>query len=176
MPTKESDTNGSASAHRCKPNGLYPTHAMAKKYRKENNSRQCPYRDYCLLTKITEMNKINYTGFNDDAEKMADFREMDRESFLQSYSYLTDMEYDLTIIGEVAKLQNEHFLPCPRCGKASAMRLKLAENALSRHADVYVCSPCGIAEAIADYKKEEIDFSKWAAVEAPERFLFGYYG
>lgn len=143
---------------------------MAKKYRKENNSRQCPYRDYCLLTKTTEMNKINYTGFNDDAEKMADFREMDRESFLQSYSYLTDMEYDLTIIGEVAKLQNEHFLPCPRCGKASAMRLKLAENALSRRADVYVCPPCGMNEAIADFSHTEDDISIWYAVKNPEDF------
>lgn len=41
-------------------------------------------------------------------------------------------------------------LPCPRCGK---MKLKkgIDENALSRRADIYVCSSCGTEEALEDY-------------------------
>lgn len=41
-------------------------------------------------------------------------------------------------------------LPCPRCGK---MKLKeeLGENALSRRADICVCSGCGTEEALEDF-------------------------
>lgn len=42
-------------------------------------------------------------------------------------------------------------LPCPRCGK---MKLKeeLGENALSRRADICVCSSCGTEEALEDFE------------------------
>lgn len=35
MIEEQSMTYGSASAHRCKPNGSYPTHAMAKQWKKD---------------------------------------------------------------------------------------------------------------------------------------------
>ena len=40
---------------------------------------------------------------------------------------------------------------CPRCGSVP-LEETLAHNALSRHAyGVYVCSNCGMAEALEDY-------------------------
>ncbi len=38
-----------------------------------------------------------YTDFIDDYEKMYDFGIMSKEAFLESYSYLTEKEYDLTV-------------------------------------------------------------------------------
>lgn len=37
-----------------------------------------------------------YTDFTDDLEKMFDFCLLSKEEFLESYSYLTEIEYDLT--------------------------------------------------------------------------------
>lgn len=41
--------------------------------------------------------QIKYTDFTDDAEKMKDFYRISKEEFLKSYSYLTEIEYDLTV-------------------------------------------------------------------------------
>ena len=41
---------------------------------------------------------------------------------------------------------NPEYLTCMRCGKP--MRPRLAENALSRALDVYVCPECGTDEAL----------------------------
>tara|TARA_R110002020_G_scaffold438919_1_gene649394 strand:+ start:828 stop:1094 length:267 start_codon:yes stop_codon:yes gene_type:complete len=38
----------------------------------------------------------NYKSFIDDKEKMIDFYILSKQEFLQSYSYLTELEYDLT--------------------------------------------------------------------------------
>jgi len=38
----------------------------------------------------------NYKSFTDDKEKMIDFFILTKEEFLKSYSYLTELEYDLT--------------------------------------------------------------------------------
>ena len=37
-----------------------------------------------------------YTDFCDDAEKMIDFVNLSKREFLSSYSYLTEIEYNLT--------------------------------------------------------------------------------
>ena len=39
----------------------------------------------------------------------------------------------------------EH-MPCPRCGR-DTMKENIHTNALSRHADIYICDACGVAEA-----------------------------
>ena len=41
---------------------------------------------------------IKYTDFIDDEEKMYDFNKLTKEEFLFSYSYLTELEYNLTRI------------------------------------------------------------------------------
>ena len=40
---------------------------------------------------------LNYTDFTDDKEKMKDFFYLSKERFLESYSYLTEEEYNLTL-------------------------------------------------------------------------------
>lgn len=46
-----------------------------------------------------------YSSFVTDDEKMYDFCMLDKESFLKSYSYLTELEYNLTM-EKVMKLCN----------------------------------------------------------------------
>lgn len=38
-------------------------------------------------------------------------------------------------------------MPCPRCGQHH-MKKDMAENALSRYTDIYICSDCGRDEAM----------------------------
>lgn len=40
---------------------------------------------------------MEYTDFFTDNEKMNDFFELSKDEFLESYSYLTEIEYDLTM-------------------------------------------------------------------------------
>ena len=40
--------------------------------------------------------KHKYKSFTDDKEKMRDFYILSKIEFLKSYSYLTELEYDLT--------------------------------------------------------------------------------
>ncbi len=42
-----------------------------------------------------------------------------------------------------------YVFPCPRCGH-NRMDAKPVRNALSRYADVYICNPCGMEEAMLD--------------------------
>lgn len=48
--------------------------------------------------------------------------------------------------------------PCPRCGENS---MRSDDNALSRQVDVYICSDCGIDEAI----NGEIEMEEWHFVK-----------
>lgn len=64
------------------------------KYQRED----CVHAEYEKL--IKEENEVNH--FLSDAEKMRDFKELSKEEFLASYSYLTEEEYDNTA-REVAK-------------------------------------------------------------------------
>ena len=54
-----------------------------------------------------------------------------------------------------------HWPLCPRCGRAT-VKPKTATNALSRHADVYVCDECGTDEAIRDFGKVVLPLHEWA--------------
>lgn len=47
----------------------------------------------------------NFTDFTSDKEKMYDFDRLTKQEFLDSYSYLTELEYNLTRIKQ--KEQNE---------------------------------------------------------------------
>lgn len=52
-----------------------------------------------LVGALTELykSKQKLTDFTDDKEKMRDFFFLTKEEFLKSYSYLTEIEYDLTV-------------------------------------------------------------------------------
>lgn len=60
------------------------------------------------------------------------------------------------------QLAGEH-LPCPRCGMDS-MKDKLHTNALSRHADIYVCDDCGTAEAMLDHMRNPLPLEDWSCM------------
>ena len=47
---------------------------------------------------------IKYKDFCDDEEKMRDFHFLTKQEFLKSYSYLTELEYNLTRV----KINNEN--------------------------------------------------------------------
>jgi len=52
---------------------------------------------------------------------------------------------------------------CMRCG--GPMRQPLAENALSRAMNVYICSDCGVDEALRDATGEILHVSEWSIVK-----------
>ena len=54
-------------------------------------------------------------------------------------------------------------MPCMRCG--GPMRKSLAENALSRALNVYVCPACGMDEALRDAAGKVLPISEWYAVK-----------
>lgn len=56
-------------------------------------------------------------------------------------------------------------LSCPRCG--NPMAVPMTHNALSRRATVYVCSACGMAEAIEDMRgKISLPLNEWGMIKA----------
>ena len=55
-------------------------------------------------------------------------------------------------------------LPCPRCGCDVMDREKVTRNALSRHADVYICDICGIDEAVRSMERDPLPLDEWRAV------------
>lgn len=52
---------------------------------------------------------------------------------------------------------------CPRCG--GDLSPVLAENALSRYADVYICSECGTDEATRDAVSTPQPLESWVSAE-----------
>ena len=49
---------------------------------------------------------------------------------------------------------------CPRCGKRELEPIEV-RNALSRHADVYICSVCGTDEGMRDAFGMAIPLEDW---------------
>lgn len=83
----------------------------------------------------------------------------------QAVLELTDIEKQAKKKIESLKplqIDGEHF-PCPRCGH-DRMKEKVVKNALSRHADVYICSECGTEEAVMDMVGEVLPFTEWGMV------------
>ena len=58
------------------------------------------------------------------------------------------------------QLAGEHLL-CPRCGE-STLKEHITTNALSRHADIYVCDDCGTTEALLVMMKNPLPLEDWA--------------
>lgn len=63
-----------------------------------------------------------------------------------------------------ARRQKDGVRMCPRCG-CLTVKDRLATNALSRHADVYICDTCGMDEAIRDMKGDAMPLKDWAAAK-----------
>ena len=54
----------------------------------------------------------------------------------------------------------EH-MPCPRCGR-NTMKGNIHTNALSRHADIYICDACGTEEALLKFMHNPLPMREWA--------------
>lgn len=74
-------------------------------------------------------------------------------------------------IATFAKVQREGFFPCPRCGRYRMDRTDPIRNALSRHAEIQVCDPCGTEEAILDFTGSPMPLKDWAIARSPETFI-----
>ena len=76
-------------------------------------------------------------------------------------------KYDLELAWLVSKshfdIDRPEYRTCMRCGQK--MRYPLAQNALSRAMDVYVCPECGMDEAIRDATGEILPVSEWYVVK-----------
>lgn len=92
-------------------------------------------------------------NFYDDAEKMRDFKEISKEEFLESYSYLTEAEYDNTRRMVVEELRNRvyhnHISDIKElggeCGKFKGAEIDPYEDVL--HPMEYnTCDRCGDIE------------------------------
>lgn len=61
------------------------------------------------------MGNTKITPFVDDGEKMRDFFELTKEEFLESYSYLTEEEYDATDVYVKRHHLSKTLWVCDRC-------------------------------------------------------------
>lgn len=75
---------------------------------------------------------------------------------------MNDMIQNRLLDLKARQLAGEHMV-CPRCGR-DAMKDKIHTNALSRHADIYICDECGTAEALLDTMSNPLPLACWAAV------------
>lgn len=115
------------------------------------------------IKEIIQSKEKTLTDFADDKEKMIDFKEMPKDAFLQSYSYITEEEYELTLnkINE-KKLKFEDDLECPKCKKVEPVcgwtYLKEGFNGIKKgdkdDLDKLECNWCG---HIIEYPELEDD-------------------
>lgn len=68
------------------------------------------------------------------------------------------------LIESLKEIQESGFIfefPCPRCGHTK-MCAPPVRNAISRYADVYICSDCGMDEAMMDFAgMPPLPFTQW---------------
>lgn len=65
-----------------------------------------------------------------------------------------------------ARKQADGVTFCPRCGRLT-MKERVATNALSRSADVYICDECGADEALRDWGGNPMPLEEWAIAKLP---------
>lgn len=79
----------------------------------------------------------------------------------------TTIEEAKEIIESLLPLQDDFekgAIPCPRCGRYT-MDYPAVKNALSRRANIYICSDCGMEEAMLDAAgMEPLPLNKWAKI------------
>ena len=84
------------------------------------------------------------------------------------------VQYDQLLLDLKARQQAGEHMPCPRCGK-DTMKPDLHTNALSRHADLFICDQCGTAEAMLDFMNNPLPLTMWAICK-PLRPASGFGG
>ena len=88
---------------------------------------------------------------------------MDYEQFFRD---VTDTAAAKRAVDEFAKAQMDGVYICPRCGHLT-VKEQLTTNALSRHADVYICDACGMDEAVRDMEGNPLPLKDWAIARIP---------
>lgn len=88
---------------------------------------------------------------------------MDYEQFSQN---VTATAAAKRAVDEFAKKQVDGLHICPRCGRLT-VKARLTTNALSRHADVYICDACGNDEAVREMKGDPLLLKDWAIARIP---------
>ena len=89
--------------------------------------------------------------------------------------------YPKDLLEQIWQVDRERFAPeaeappaCLRCG--SPLSRRLAVNALSHHAGVYICQECGSDEALRDAIGEPLPLRDWHAVSSERIGLFSLPG
>ena len=86
---------------------------------------------------------------------------------MRKYRIIIYPKYDLELEWLVNKsyfdIDRPEFRTCMRCGQK--MRYPLAQNALSRALDAYVCPDCGMVEALRDATGEVLPMREWYVVK-----------
>lgn len=86
---------------------------------------------------------------------------------MKKFSISIYPKHDLELTWKIHKENfdggNPCYTTCMRCGRQ--MRPRLAENALSRALDVYVCPECGMDEALRDATGEIMPLSDWYIIQ-----------
>lgn len=91
---------------------------------------------------------------------MKEAGEMSYEEFCAEVELTTSAKKK---IDAFAKIQTDGVHLCPRCGKMT-VKDSIHTNALSRHADVYICDACGVDEALRDWLGDPLPLKEWAIV------------
>ena len=74
---------------------------------------------------------------------------------------MDDIQMRMVLADLKARQQAGEHMPCPRCGE-DTLAGRPRRNALSRQADVYVCSRCGVDEALRAMRGDLKPLSEWA--------------
>lgn len=75
---------------------------------------------------------------------------------------MTEQEANVFVERLLPLQQRRIKMPCPRCGYDLMDSENPARNALSRRANVYVCSACGMQEALEDWTSHVRSITEWA--------------
>ncbi len=73
----------------------------------------------------------------------------------------SDSKIERTLADLRARQRAGEHMPCPRCGR-DTMNVSVNRNALSRYADILICSECGLGESILDYMGLPLSLPAWA--------------
>ena len=68
----------------------------------------------------------------------------------------------------IARQDAGEHMPCPRCGR-DRMKKNIHTNALSRHADIYICDACGTEEALLKFMSNPLPMREWACLRPTQR-------
>lgn len=132
-----------------------------KSYRHDGN-----YFPYCTR-EITEDTKIYKSEkvANTSAQKLIDKYLYVVNAIVEPYNEnpMSIEEAKKTIEALKPLQEAGELFPCPRCGH-HRMDKKAVRNALSRHASVYICSQCGMDEAIRDMTSNVLPLNQWGMV------------